>query len=162
MLVTVAILIIILGLMVSLARHVREESARQLTKDVLRRMDDAMSQYLKLDGNKIPEVPAFIPGPDVPPEHVLQQNALKNNHAVVQLLQTRRLLDGRFDDLSISYYDAAAVRDAWGSPIVFMPADHPAVGMAAKGWFFFSGGPDRRFLTRDDNLYSYEEPVGQP
>src|SRR5581483_3116776 len=58
MLVTVAILIIIL------ARHVREESARQLTKDVLRRMDDAMSQYLKLDANRIPDVPAFIPGPD--------------------------------------------------------------------------------------------------
>jgi hypothetical protein len=25
--------------------------------------------------------------------------------------------------------------------------------------FFVSAGPDRRFLTREDNLYSYEEGV---
>jgi type IV pilus assembly protein PilC len=60
------------------------------------------------------------------------------------------------------YYDEVRVRDAWGSPIVFMTHMHPAIGMTSKGWFFFSAGPDRQYLTRDDNLYSYDQPVIQP
>jgi hypothetical protein len=43
-------------------------------------------------------------------------------------------------------------------PIVFMPAMNPAIGMAPQNRrFFFSAGPDRNFLTQEDNLYSYEE-----
>jgi hypothetical protein len=30
--------------------------------------------------------------------------------------------------------------------------------MNPRGWFFFSAGPDRQYLTRDDNLNSYDEP----
>ena len=38
-----------------------------------------------------------------------------------------------------------------------MPAFHPAVGTApGNHYFFVSAGPDGHFLTRDDNLYSYE------
>ncbi len=71
-----------------------------------------------------------------------------------------------FSGLPDSIYDEAALRDAWGTPIVFMPAMHPAIGMAPRnGRFFFSAGPDRRFLTQEDNLYSYEEaevPLNTP
>jgi hypothetical protein len=44
-----------------------------------------------------------------------------------------------------------------------MPAMHPAIGMAPENrYFLFSAGPDRRYLTRDDNLYSYDRSSGEP
>jgi hypothetical protein len=79
--------------------------------------------------------------------------------SVIRLLKAYHAFPSElFDDLSISYYDGQCVRDAWGSPIVFMASMNPAVGMAAKGWFFFSAGPDRKYTTKSDNLYSYELP----
>src|SRR5437667_12256431 len=45
MLTTVAVLVIVLGLMVSLARDVRNRSADRLTKDLLRRLDLLVAQY---------------------------------------------------------------------------------------------------------------------
>ena len=40
---------------------------------------------------------------------------------------------------------------------MYMPHMHPLIGMPfGDVHFFFSAGPDRKFLTRDDNLYSYE------
>ena len=42
----IALLVIVLGLMVSLARNVRAASADELTKDVLRRLDAAMAAYV--------------------------------------------------------------------------------------------------------------------
>src|SRR5437868_12102334 len=45
MLTTVAVLVIVLGLMVSLARDVRNRSAERLTKDLLRRLDTLVAQY---------------------------------------------------------------------------------------------------------------------
>ena len=44
MLTTVAVLVIVLGLMVSLARHVRERAAVALTKDLIRRLDALMDR----------------------------------------------------------------------------------------------------------------------
>ena len=165
MLTTIDILIIILGLMVSLARHVQQASAQQLTKDILHKFEDAMDQYITLNHGQPPDVPLFIADSNrSPTESALQRSAVLNNEAVVKALSDPRLnnrdhglLNDRFD-LSTAYYDGTAVRDAWGSPIVFLPRMHPAVGMSANGWFFFSAGPDRRYLTRDDNLYSYDQP----
>src|SRR5215831_12899590 len=45
MLTTVAVLVIVLGLMVSLARDVRTRSADRLTKDLLQRLDTLVAQY---------------------------------------------------------------------------------------------------------------------
>src|SRR3954471_16721867 len=45
MLTTVAVLVIVLGIMVSLARDVRTRSADRLTKDILRRLDTLVAQY---------------------------------------------------------------------------------------------------------------------
>ena len=45
MLTTVAVLILVLGMMVSLAHYVRNELAIEATKDVLHRLDAMMQQY---------------------------------------------------------------------------------------------------------------------
>jgi hypothetical protein len=158
---TVAILVIVVGLMVSLSRHLRLASTVDLTKDILHRLDAAMAAYVRQNGT-IPVVPAFISDQQVPPEIQLRRPAERNDEAFIRALKSAGLLTGQFDDLSIAYYDEARVRDAWGSPIVFMSHMHPAIGMNPKGWFFFSAGPDRQYLTRDDNLYSYDQPVVQP
>jgi type II secretory pathway pseudopilin PulG len=163
MLTSIALLIIILGLMVSLARHVRAASADQLTKDILHRLDQAMAIYVHRNDDQVPNVPLFIDDSHgLPTEAQLQRSAQLNNETFVRILKSEGLLEPRVSDLSIFYYDEVHLRDAWGSPIVFMPHMHPAVGMNAKGWFFFSAGPDGRYLTRVDNLYSYDQPAQQP
>ncbi|HEY1923591.1 MAG TPA: type II secretion system protein [Tepidisphaeraceae bacterium] len=156
----IALLTIALGLMISLSRHVRAASADELTKEILHRLDAAMAVYVHQNGS-IPSVPLFISEQLIPPETQLRRSAARNNEAFVRAMKSAGLLTGRFDDLSVAYYDEARVRDAWGSPIVFMSRMHPAIGMNPKGWFFFSAGPDRQYLTRDDNLYSYDQPVVQ-
>jgi prepilin-type N-terminal cleavage/methylation domain-containing protein len=156
----IALLTIALGLMVSLSRHVRAASADELTKEILHQLDAAMAAYVHQNG-AIPAVAPFIGEQLVPPESQLRQSAARNNEAFVRALKSAGFLTGKFDDISVAYYDEARVRDAWGSPIVFMSQMHPAIGMNPKGWFFFSAGPDRQYLTRDDNLYSYDQPVVQ-
>ena len=161
-LITVALLFIVLELMVNLARHVRAASADETTKNLLQRLDEAMALYVRKNGDLPVGIPPLIDegrtqaaGDEAP----LARRARVNNEAVVRLLKSARLFPaGRFEDLSVSYYDGSTVRDAWGNPIVFMPHMDPAVGMAAKGWFFFSAGPDRKYTTKPDNLYSYELP----
>ena len=75
--------------------------------------------------------------------------------------QSSVTLYGSLDD-AVAYYNNARILDAWGSPIVFISQLQPDLGLNVRGWFFFSAGPDRQYLTRDDNLYSYEQPVAQP
>jgi hypothetical protein len=91
-------------------------------------------------------------------EATLERSALANNRQLVQILRAHKdLSDKAFRDLPLSLYDEATLRDAWGTPIVFMPGMHRLIGMApGNEWFFFSAGPDRQYLTRDDNHYSYE------
>src|SRR5436189_5604015 len=55
MLTTVAVLVIVLGLMVSLARDVRNRSADRLTKDLLRRLDTLVAQYRAKNLKGMPE-----------------------------------------------------------------------------------------------------------
>jgi prepilin-type N-terminal cleavage/methylation domain-containing protein len=176
MLTVVAALVIILGLMVSLARYVREKSANQLTQELLQRLEDVTRQYRQRTG-RLPDVPAIL-APDE--QHsLLEQNvtaaARANNAKFVETLKSEfartGLLEhgrdkGGFGDLPISLYNGRILCDAWGSPIVFMPKEHPAIGMApfrpgdaedAPAFFFFSAGADGRYLSRDDNLYSYEQ-----
>jgi prepilin-type N-terminal cleavage/methylation domain-containing protein len=161
MLTTVAALLIVLGLMVNLTRHVRSSSASALTKSLLRRLDDAMAQYVRRQGGLPVEENSFITdNAPVVENAALARRAQVNSQSVVRLLKAAHLLppDG-FDDLPASCYDGRVIRDAWGSPVVFMSSMNPAVGMAAKGWFFFSAGPDRKYTTKSDNLYSYELPT---
>jgi type II secretory pathway pseudopilin PulG len=188
MLTTIAVLIIVLGLMVSLARNVRDRSAQQLTRDLLLKMSQVVAVYAESNGRQLPAVTSIIP-PEayLPPEEpALALLAKKNNEEFVRALRQemariqlhegastgarRRGSRGRgggvFGQLPLSVYDGLTLRDAWGSPIVFMPAAHRWIGIAPTegdedAYFFFSAGPDRKFLTRDDNLYSYEMLAGE-
>lgn len=185
MLATVAALVIVLGLMVSLARHVRSRASEQLTKQLLAQLDGLIVQY---EGRykRFPAVPAFVPpapdeggrteGPDVlplpsvipplalapedvlPGEETLQANARLNNRAFVEVLRMEaRRYPVEFAGLPPSFFVEGTLPDAWGTPIVFMPHQHPAVGMAMENRpFFVSAGPDRLFHTPEDNLFSYE------
>lgn len=159
MLTTVALLIIVLGLMVSLARYVRRRSADELTRKMLSNLQAAMMEYVRQNGT--PSIAPLLDskeGGAAVDEAALQRAALVNNRQLVQLLRLHKgLSDKAFRDLPLSLYDEATLRDAWGTPIVFMPTMHRLIGMApGNEWFFFSAGPDRQYLTRDDNHYSYE------
>lgn len=167
MLTTVAALVIVLGLMVSLARDVRHRSADRLTKDVLRRLDNLVAQYrdTALPGlsieqrRKYPVTRLFDPPAVGEDDPALAEAALENNKELVRTLKNHIDVNKELSDLSIGNYNDASLLDSWGSPIVYMPRQHPRIGMApANQSFFFSAGPDRKYLSRSDNLYSYESP----
>jgi hypothetical protein len=178
MLATVAALVIVLGLMVSLARYVRRQASDQLTKQLLAQLDVLVRSY-QTRYEAVPAVPAFIPGPapgvaatlpttpivpvsaddePLPPERVLQENAAANNRAFVAAMQIEaRRYPAEFAELPEAFFADGSLSDAWGTPLVFMPSLHPAIGMAMENRpFFLSAGPDRRFSTLEDNLFSYE------
>ena len=161
MLTTVAGLLIALGLLMNLTRHVRSSSASTLTKDLLRRLDDAMARYVGRAGSPPANANPFIlDNSAASGDAALARRAQVNSQSVVRLLKAEHLLPPEgFDDLPISCYDGRVVRDAWGSPIVFISAMNSDVGMAAKGWFFLSAGADRNYTSKSDNLYSYELPT---
>jgi len=158
MLTTVAALVIVLGLMVSLARYVRYRSSTELTKDLLAQLDAAMARYIHGNGGHPPAIADAFGEVSRADEVGGQSEILANNAEFVRLLRRGQPPSGGvFADLPVSMYDEVHLRDTWGSPIVYMPRQNPAIGMAPDDRpFFFSAGPDRRYLTRDDNLYSYE------
>lgn len=190
MLTVVAALIILLGLMVSLAWDVRRQSSERLTKDLLIKLDALMGQYVSAH-KRLPQVtslvaqagqtePATQPGlhvprateDELPDEETLLSAAELNNRDFVLALRAEAVAQPAgqpagpspelFGPLSGPMYDEVTLRDAWGTPIVFMPAMHPAIGMALGNRpFFLSAGPDRRFRTLEDNLYSYEQGAPQ-
>jgi type II secretory pathway pseudopilin PulG len=166
--VTIGLLIIVLGLMVSLAHYVRNRSARELTVAELRRLADLMDDYMQTNGGHPPVVPPVIaPGPGPYDEGEVRRDAKANNMAFVRILREQsqwstspggNKLANVIEGLPVGSFDEVTLHDAWGGLIIFMPAQHPAIGMApADKPFFCSPGPDRQFLTREDNLYSYEE-----
>ena len=181
MLTVVAGLIIVLGLMVSLAWDVRRQSSERLTKDLLVKLDALMAQYIT-HHKQMPQVTPLVesfgiarragPGPkqpsrltmrpaeeELPDEESLLAAAELNNRDFVRALRSEGGASPElFGPLAGPMYDEVTLRDAWGTPIVFMPAMHPAIGMALGNRpFFLSAGPDRTFRTLEDNLYSYEQ-----
>lgn len=182
MLTTVASLVIVLGLMIGLARYVRKRSAQTLTKNLLRQLDGVLTEYARRHDQALPAVAAFpptrvleaaaaaAPGGVLPPDpprgvdrNVILQSAADNNRDLLETLKKEKNLAERLlAEMPRSVYDQVQLRDAWGSPIVFMPMKHPWVGTAPrdKAYFLFSAGPDRDYLTPVDNLYSYEEISG--
>jgi hypothetical protein len=191
MMTTVAVLIIVLGLMVSLARFVRDRSANTLTREVLADLSFQLDSYLSHNHEQLPTVTPLIEGTgELPDEETLGRAARKNNQEIVAALKndartrlgttnpTSSARNDRsrdlFGGLPVAIYNNAALHDAWGNPIVFMAGMHPQIGMAPQRHpqvgqapqdapFFFSAGPDQKYETRDDNLYSYESlPVNRP
>lgn len=176
----VCLLTILLSLAVSLSRQVRAQSARALTSDVLVRLEMSLRAYSgKYGPGAIPAVvdmpTVASPAGPVADDRLAPALAERNNREFVRAVLAlgpaggeilAGLPAGCFDKFSLS------VRDAWGTPVAFVrriPVA-PSGGEAERaGWaggafgmspgdapFFVSAGPDRRFSTRGDNLYSYE------
>jgi hypothetical protein len=162
-LVTVGVLIILMGLAVSLAREVRRRSADLVTREALGHLERMMIAYEERFGG-VPVVPPLIDETRDPPDLdpvSLSRRARRNNEALIAALLVAGVgfgSDELMGRLPGNMYDNHTLRDAWGSPIVFMPGMHPAIGMADddRPYFFVSAGPDANYLTREDNLYSYE------
>lgn len=163
MLTTIAVLVILMGLMVSLARRVRAQSAELVTKEVLVKLDRLMAQYVARNGGKLPAVQPFLPS-DTPAsrdEEMLRHAATLNNKDFLRVLRSQEALSRAFNDLPVRLFDEVTLHDDWGNPIIYMPSGHKDIGMALRDrYFFFSAGPDGKYLTRDDNLYSYEVAGG--
>ena len=159
MLTTIAALVILLGLMVDLARFVRNDSSVKLTKQLLHQCDLLLAQYQLHHDGKLPAIEPFAYADENLDEATLQGRAIENNREFVAALRAEAGSSSElFGGLPDSIYNEATLSDAWGSPIVFMPSMHREIGIAPENHsFFFSAGPDRRYLTQDDNLYSYEE-----
>lgn len=171
LLIAACLLVIILGLAVSLSRHVRAQSARVMTSDLLARMERMLDVFLSEHPVEALDGVVPIMGPEIAEgetrgvdEGLLLRRAIRNNREWLRLLtesvspevaSSPELLG----QLSLSVYDPRypSLRDAWGTPIVFVRRTRPELGMAPRDApFFLSAGPDRRFLTVADNLYSYE------
>lgn len=159
MLTTIAALVILLGLMVSLARDIRGRSAETLTRDLLGRLERLVGQHPDMQV-RLANVPALIRKDQPLTDEVLQQAAMENNQAFVSAWLNSPY-SSLIKNLPLSRFDGRTLRDAWGTPIVFMPAGAPNIRIAPQNrYFFMSAGPDRRFTTLLDNLYSYERPAG--
>jgi hypothetical protein len=159
MLTTVAALVIILGLMVSLARHVRSQTREDLTRGLLARLeklmaDNADNPRLTAALAKVtPLVPARNSRPD---DAELTRRAYDNSKQFVAACR-EALGPGALDDLPLSLYDGGRIRDAWGTPVVYMAPGAFNIDINPQGRaFFVSSGPDQKFSTVLDNLYSYE------
>ncbi|MGA2496741.1 MAG: type II secretion system protein [Tepidisphaeraceae bacterium] len=157
MLSTVALLVILLGLMVSLARNVRHRSSEKFTRQVLAKLDNAARRYAALEDELARQIPPLIGrGETGTDEQLIRRHALENSQAFVRVF--RQETGGAvFAELPLSVYDESTIRDAWGTPIVYMAPGAANIGMAPqRRAFFLSAGPDRTFTTLLDNLYSYE------
>ncbi|HWB52640.1 MAG TPA: prepilin-type N-terminal cleavage/methylation domain-containing protein [Tepidisphaeraceae bacterium] len=160
MLTTIAALVILLGLMVSLARDVRSRSASALTAEILSRLERLMAEYQHETG-QLPAVSSIVPGRAGASEESVNDLARINNQEFVVALRSRVAMMHEFRQFQPAVYGQTFVNDAWGDPIVFMPQSNSSIGLSpGNRFFFFSAGPDRRYLSRDDNLYSYDQPGG--
>ncbi len=155
---TVAVLIILLGLMVDLAGYVRNRSASDLARQVLGGLDEAMSRYVEKYKTEPIVHPFSVDSENQEDEEALFRLAQQNNRDFVAALKQSGLLKADvIAGLPASIYDGESLNDAWDMPIVFNRSKQSKIGAApAERGFFFSAGPDRLYRTREDNLYSYE------
>jgi prepilin-type N-terminal cleavage/methylation domain-containing protein len=159
MLATVAVLVIVLGVMVDLARHVRSRSAGELTRRTLAELDEALSRYELKNRDQPPAVTTLLEdGQEWPQHEALMVRARTNSEEFVKTFRaTGELSERQLSGLPITIYDSSILNDAWGTPIVLVKMGRSEIGMApGNRAFFFSAGPDRKYRTREDNLYSYE------
>jgi hypothetical protein len=192
LLLIVAILTVAFGLMVSLARRVRAMAAFSLVQSELLELEDALAAYHREFGKypDVPPLvppttaaPAGSPSPSpavsvaavsgtgtvtMGPEHerLLLENARVQNQALVRVLGIGLEAEERSSTLggvSAMMFDGTSLMDPWGRPIAYLAAGRPEIGTAAGDLpFFFSAGPDGLYLTRDDNVYSYEVLTAEP
>jgi hypothetical protein len=158
MLATVAVLVILLGVMVDLARHVRSRSAGELTRRMLADLDEALARYRLKYEDQWPQAVALLnDNEDWPTNEALLVRAKANSEEYVRVFRlTGELSERILSGLPVTIYDSTILNDAWGTPIVLVKGRRE-IGMAPGNRpFFFSAGPDRNYRTKEDNLYSYE------
>jgi hypothetical protein len=142
LLTVLAFLVIMMGLMVSLARYVRSNSAVELTRQMLASLASAQAVYMSPNAPQMDGLPSDLN------ETVVQRYLLRVSNARVRHLLERNAV----------VPPEPVVRDAWGNAILLVPRQHDQLGMAPRNEpFFISAGPDGKYLTLDDNLYSYEQ-----
>lgn len=163
MLTTMAALVIVLGLMVSLAKYVRSRSAEALTLELLGKLETIMQQYkgeqYKELHTALAEVPPLVPPGAIPSDEALRKRAERNSAEFVRIFR-QKTNPGVFRMLPAALYDQVMLHDAWGTPVVYM---HPGarnieIELQPRA-YFMSAGPDRRFAATGDNLYSYERSL---
>ena len=115
---------------------------------------------------RLPAVTPLIATGGPADEDRLRTNAVANNREIVAALIGADLPLSVINEQPATIYNKGNLRDAWGSPIAFLPRFDPQIGMALRDRpFFVSAGPDQKFLTLEDNFYSYEgvlAPQNQP
>src|SRR5438045_9530231 len=79
MLTTVAVLVVVLGMMVSLARDVRNRSANELTSEILTKLDYLMADYVKNNGGHLPVVTPLVSGGMVAKEESIKGTVWQSN-----------------------------------------------------------------------------------
>src|SRR5687768_2077726 len=95
MLTTVAVLVIVLGLMVSLARDVRNRSAERVTKDMLAKLDRMMAQYVERNNKALPPITPLVEpaagegSPEPTDDAKLKAAALHNNGDLARALRAQ-------------------------------------------------------------------------
>jgi hypothetical protein len=163
----VAVLMIALALMVGTARHVRSASANELTRKRMLALADAAGEAISRGVD--PTLPTSeIPATDA--EARFQQFALRSSLRLEAALNDRgtaaakpAMTPGLATAIVAATVGRPELDDAWGRPIALMPRQEPSIGMAPDdGPFLVSAGPDGRFLTLSDNIYSYDLPVLLP
>ncbi|MFI5381570.1 MAG: type II secretion system protein, partial [Tepidisphaerales bacterium] len=133
----VALLVILLGLMVSLARYVRHRSSEKLTRQVLAKLENVARQYRSLEPELARQVPPLIgKGESGSDEQLMGRHALENSQAFVRFMR-QKTGDQVFADLPLSVYDEVTIRDAWGTPIVYMAPGAANIGMSPQRRAFF-------------------------
>src|SRR5688572_9772856 len=152
MLTTVAALVILLGLMVSLARHVRSSSSELLTRKLLGNLEKVLAEH---PAETSPELHKRLGRVSLLSETgaeddvtLLARSSVNSRNFVTACHDTL----GRqvFKGLPLSLYDPTAgrINDAWGTPVVYMPAGAVNVNIKPQNRaFFVSAGPDRKFST---------------
>ncbi len=152
----VAILAVAFALMASTARHVRSNSAMELTRKRMTALTRAAGELMSQGID--PRTPISFPSTtnsDERLEEQLRRFAVESSRKLGETFASR--------PGSLLTIDTPELRDAWGRPMALLPQQFPAVGMAPDdGAFLVSAGPDGRFLTLSDNIYSYDLPALLP
>jgi hypothetical protein len=162
MLTAMAGLVIVLGLMASLANYVRARSADTLTRQLLGRLQAILAEYHGPEYDSLQaalrSVPPLIGSEqDARNEATLRGRAQRNSTEFVRIFR-QKTRPAVFQGLPAALYDQAMLRDAWGTPVAYFHPGAANIDIAPQQRaFFLSAGPDRKFTTTRDNLYGYDE-----
>jgi type II secretory pathway pseudopilin PulG len=140
----VAILAVLLALAVSVSRNVRAVGSLQSTQEKIVKLIAACSHFAGMTGEKLPVQ-------SLPERSQLAEGDWRS----WAILSTRQLVLQM--EAAGHPLEPSMLRDAWGSPVALVPSASAKLGAApGNAPFFMSAGPDRKYLTLSDNIYSYE------